>query len=183
MHACARRRVTGALGVCLVMAVGLIACGDGSDPVEAGAGAEAAPSAPGEEPVPAPEPPDADESPEAQGPSPVDGLSAAELRAVVEAPPSPSPTGRPAVGPVADQVTVAGRTVWRITIPGTYELLSSRIVVAVGGRDVGEGVVLPDLTALVAAALDPAVVVEGALVTYRWGANDPVEAGPLDVVR
>jgi len=177
-----------------VMAVGLIACGDASDPVEAGAGAEAAPSTAGEEPAPATdpapstEPPtteasDAEEPPDAEGPSPVDGLTAAELRAVVEAPPSPSPTGRPAAGPVADQVPVAGRTVWRITIPGTYELLSSRIIVAIGGQDVGEGVVLPDLTALVAVSLDPAVVVEGAAVTYRWGAGAPVEAGALEVVR
>jgi hypothetical protein len=162
------------------MAVGLTACGDGSDPVEAGAGAEAAPSAPGEEPGPATEP---DAAEPAEGPSPVDGLSAAELRTVVEAPPSPSATGRPTVGPVADQVPVAGRTAWRITIPGTYELLSSRIVVAIGGQDVGEGVVVPDLTALVAVVLDPALVVDGATVTYRWGAGEPIDAGPLEVVR
>jgi hypothetical protein len=112
----------------------------------------------------------------------VDGLTAAELRSVVAAP-SPSAAGRRRTGPVAEQVAVGGRTVWRITIPGTYELLSSRIVVAVGGTDVGEGVVAPDLTALVAVAPDPAVLVAGAPVTYRWGAGEPVAAGALEVVR
>ncbi|HEX7133254.1 MAG TPA: hypothetical protein VF228_11795 [Iamia sp.] len=157
--------------------MGLTSCGGGSEPVEAGAGAEAAPSEPGQQPVPTTEAPGAPVS------SPVDGLTAAELRAVVEAPPAPAPTGRRRTGPVADEVPVGDGTVWRITIPGRHEVLSSRIIVAIGGQDVGEGVVAPDLTALVVVVTDPAVVVAGAPVTYRWGAGDPVEAGPLEVVR
>lgn len=180
MHARARRSVTGGLAVCIVMAVGLIACGSGSDPVEVGAGAGAAPSEQEGGPVPTASEPAPDP---ADGPSPVEGLTAAELRSAVEAPPAPALAGRRGRGPVADQVTVGGRTVWRITIPGTFDVLSSRIVVAVGGRDVGEGVVTADLSALVAVATDPAVVVAGAPVTYRWGATAPVEAGRLEVVR
>ena len=182
MLARARRSVTGGLAVCIV-AVGMTACGGGSEPVEAGAGAETAPTAPAATEPPAPGPPTttAEEPSAATGPSPVDGLTAAELRSVVEAPPAGGERRR--TGPVADRVTVGGRTVWRITIPGTYELLSSRIVVAVGGTDVGEGVVAPDLTALVAVAPDPGVLVAGAPVTYRWGAGEPVAAGALEVVR
>jgi hypothetical protein len=181
MHARARRSVTGGLAVCIVMAVGLNACGGGSEPVETGAGAEAAPTAPDPTGPGTPTTATAEEPPAATGPSPVEGLTAAELRSVVEAPPTPA--GRRRTGPVADRVTVGGRAVWRITIPGTYELLSSRIVVAVGGTDVGEGVVAPDLSALVAVATDPAVLVAGAPVTYRWGAGEPVAAGALEVVR
>ncbi|HEU5151798.1 MAG TPA: hypothetical protein VFU19_14955 [Iamia sp.] len=161
--------------------MGLSACGDGSDPVSTGAGAEAAPTTPAPAPAPTEPAPSTEPAPPG-GDSPVDGLSAAQLRTVVEAPPSGT-AARRRTGPVADRVTVDGRTVWRITIPGTYDLLSSRITVTVGGTDVGEGIIAPDLTALVAVVADPAVLVAGAPVAYRWGAGDPVAAGRLEVAR
>lgn len=182
-----------------MLAVWTSGCGGGSEPVQAGAEAEPGPSsAPGPEPGASTEvAPGADptspldeaasttqaaEPPPADGPSSVEGLSAAELQAVVEAP-GPATGARRQAGPLADQVAVGGRTVWRITIPGTYDLLSSQIVVSVGGRDVGTGVVSSDLATLVAVTTDPALVVPGAAVTHRWGAGAPVDSGPLEVVR
>lgn len=180
MHACVRRSVTGAAGAGIVIALALTSCGSGpDDPVRAGA----APAAQAPEAQAPTSTTVAAEVPSGDGASPVDGLTAAQLRQVVEAPPAPAPAAQRRNGPVADRVAVAGRTVWRITVPGTFDVLSAQVVVAVGGRDVGIGVLTPDLDALVAVTTDPAVVAAGAPVTYRWGAADPVAAGALEVVR
>ncbi len=184
MHARARRGVSAVgFGLSLATAALLTACGDAPDPVEAGAAPVAESTVP---PPTEPSSPTTGPQPRVPGTtaevaSPVAGLTPAELRTVVEAP--GRATARQRRGPVAERVRVGGRTVWRLTIPGDHELLSSRIVVAVGGTDLGEGVVRPDLTALVAVPADPAVLVAGAPVTYRWGAGAPIAAGPLEVVR
>jgi hypothetical protein len=114
-------------------------------------------------------------------PSPVPGLSASDLRTVVEAPGALSTRALP--GPVADPVVVGGRTVWRVTVPGTFTVRDARVVVEVGGRPIGQGVLTPDLGRLVAATADPAGLVAGAPVAYRYEGGPSVPAGNLAVRR
>lgn len=179
--------MTAAVGISIV--VSLAACGDASDPIETGAEAGTASTAvtspvsteAGATTVPAdPTTTTTASGPTTPQPSPVDGLTSVQLRTLVEA---PTPTERRSAGPVADRVSVDGRTLWRVVIPGSFDLLAARITVSVGGTDVGEGVVAPDLSRLVAVVTDPAALVAGAPVAYRWGAGDPVAAGALEVVR
>lgn len=114
-------------------------------------------------------------------PSPVNGLSAADLRVVVDAPGAPST--RALAGPVADRVAVGGRTVWRVTVPGAFTVRDARVVVEVGGRVVGQGVLTPDLGRLVAATADGSGLVAGAPVAYRYEGGPSVPAGTLAVRR
>lgn len=200
MHDRTWRGITAGLGIVVALVLLSSCAGGADDPVEVGAGA---PAASGEDPAPPPsdgasdpgttdpaaapseDAPEASTVPVAPGdaPSPVEGLTADELRAALAAPASDRATRARRTGPVAEPVTVAGRTLWRITIPAEAELLSSAIVVAVGGTDVGEAVATPDLTALVAVTADAAAVRAGQAVTYRWGAGSPIDAGTLEVVR
>lgn len=116
------------------------------------------------------------------GPSPVEGLDAERLQEAVAAPLPSGARGR--TGPVADRVQVTGGAeVWRVRIPGSFPPRAARATVTVGGTDVGPAVESPDLTALVAVTTDPALLVDGAAVTYRWEQGDPVDAGTLEVVR
>lgn len=114
--------------------------------------------------------------------STVDGLDAAQLREAVEA---PEPAGRArASGPVAQPVRLAsGTTVWRVRIPGRFAVRSARVVVSVGGRQLGEGVPGSHLQSLVVVTRDPRGIVDGAPVTYRWAGGPTVGAGRLVVVR
>lgn len=175
-----------AVGISIVMS--LAACGDAPDPIETGAGAgpvSTAATSPvstevADTTAPAETTTTIASGPTTPQPSPVDGLTSVQLRTVVEAPVRAT---RRNAGPVADRVTVDGRTLWRVSIPGSFDLLASRITVTVGVTDVGEGVVSPDLSRLVAVVADPSSLVAGAPVSYRWGAGDPIAAGALEVVR
>ncbi len=199
MHVRARRGVTGVVAIVVSVAI-LTACGGGSEPVDAGAGAPAAPGREGETSPPGAEADGAAETdtaeadtaatqaddagePVGDAPSPVEGLTADQLREAVEAPSSAAAVQARRRGPVAEPITVAGRSLWRVTVPGRFQILSSAIVVAVGGHDVGEGVVADDLASLVVVTADPAPLVAGAAVTFRWGAGAPTAAGSLEVVR
>lgn len=116
------------------------------------------------------------------GPSPVDGLDAAQLREAVTAPPTPASRARP--GPVAERVTLAdGRTVWRVRIPGSFTLRSAQARISVAGRDLGVAASPPSLDSLVAVTIGDEGLLDGAPVTYRWGTEDPIAAGALAVVR
>jgi len=116
------------------------------------------------------------------GPSPVDGLDAAQLREAVTAPPTPASRALP--GPVAERVTLAdGRTVWRVRIPGSFTLRSAQARISVGGRDLGVAASPPSLDSLVAVTIGDEGLLDGAPVTYRWGTEDPIAAGALAVVR
>jgi len=118
----------------------------------------------------------------APGPSPVAGLDAAQLQAAVAA--APPPAGRRVTGPVAEPITLEdGRTVWRVRIPGSFPARSAQVSVAVGGRDLGPAVTPPTLDALVVVTTDARGLTAGAPVTYRWGSEPAVAAGPLEVVR
>ncbi len=118
---------------------------------------------------------------EAPGSS-VEGLSAADVRAAVEA---PVPGGtRAAAGPTAEAVRLpGGATVWRVRIPGRFPVRSARVTVLVGGRTVGEGTSGPGLSSLVAVTTDRTGLVAGAAVSYRWDGREPVAAGRLVVAR
>lgn len=175
----------------IVMCTSLAACGGASDPIDtaaaAGPSSTAVTSPVPTDAAPTTEAPSTDatttttvDGPSTPQPSPVDGLDSAQLREVVDA---PAPANRRSAGPVADQVAVADRTLWRVTVPGDFDLLGSRITVSIGGTDVGEGIVAPDLSRLVAIVADPAALVAGAPVTYRWGSGEPVSAGALEVAR
>ena len=114
-------------------------------------------------------------------PSPVANLTPTDLRRVVEAP-GPRST-RSLAGPTADRVTVSGRTVWRVRIPGRFAVRDARVEVLAGDRVVGIGIVGPGLTSLVAVTEDGAGLVPGAPVSYRWEGAAAVSAGSLAVVR
>jgi hypothetical protein len=120
--------------------------------------------------------------PEGTAASPVEGLSAAELRAAVEI--EPSGAVRRLGGPTLESVrTPQGATVLRVRIPGPFPVRAARVEVLVGDRTVGEGIVAPDLSALTAVTLDGSGLVAGAPVSYRWEGAEPVAVGPLGVVR
>ncbi len=114
--------------------------------------------------------------------SPVDGLDASELKAVVEAPLRSG--ARSATGPVVDQVTVAdGTTIWRVRVPGAFTARSARVAVSVGGRLIGEAVLAPDLQSIVAVTTDGAGLTAGRAVSYQWEGGPSVPAGTLVVAR
>lgn len=114
--------------------------------------------------------------------SPVEGLTADELRAVIGA--TASASVRSAAGPIADRVSApGGARVWRVRIPGTFVARSARAVITVGGRTVGEGVLAADLRSLTAVTIDGTGLVAGAAVAVVWEGADPVGAGRLVVVR
>jgi hypothetical protein len=116
------------------------------------------------------------------GTSPVRGLSPAQLRAAVLA--APSGPAKRSGGATVERIDLPdGPTVWRVRIPGRFPVRAERATVAVGARDVGEGIVTPQLDALVAVTTDPAGLVAGAPVTYRWGQEPSVAAGKLEVAR
>jgi hypothetical protein len=111
----------------------------------------------------------------------VAGLSPAELRQVVTAPPSIAT--RAVTGPVAEQVTVAGRKVWRVRIPGHFPVRDARVVVIVGTRQVGQGIVASNLGSLTAVSPDGTGLVSGAPVRFQWEGTRATSAGRLEVVR
>jgi hypothetical protein len=120
--------------------------------------------------------------PDGGAPSPVAGLTAAELRAAVEAP--SSATTRAATGPTAERVSLGdGRTVWRVRIPGEVPVRAARVEVLVGGRSIGEGIVAPDLSSLSVVTVDGAGLVAGAPVATRWEGATAEPAGTLVVAR
>lgn len=170
MSARPRRSAAPALLV-LVVAVSVASCGSREAPSAATAGAPpSSPSTTASAPAPR------------SAPSTAAGLSAAEVREAVESP-EPSGKARPA-GPVARPVRLAsGAVVWRVQIPGRFPVRSARVVVSVGGRDLGEGVPGPHLQSLVAVTRDPRGLTDGAPVAYRWPGAPVVAAGRLAVVR
>ncbi len=114
--------------------------------------------------------------------SPVDGLEAGQLKAILEAPLAGST--RSASGPTVDQVTLPdGMHVWRVRVPGTFAARSARIAVTVGGRRVGEAVLAPDLQAITAVTTDGSGLTAGRSVSYQWEGGPSVPAGTLAVVR
>ncbi len=66
-------------------------------------------------------------------------------------------------------------------IPGSFPVRSARVQVLVGGRAVGAGMVTSELDGLVAVTVDPAGLVRGAAVSYRWEGRPAVAAGTLEV--
>ncbi|WP_421121191.1 hypothetical protein ACE2AJ_07780 [Aquihabitans daechungensis] len=187
--------------VLAALAVGVTACGDGDRATQVAAGGEPAASTStstsidaGSVPpavvttstppvvatstsTTAPVAPD-----EGSAPSPVDGLEAGQLKAVLEAPVSGSV--RSAAGPTVDQVTLPdGTHVWRVRVPGPFTVRSARIAVTVGGRQVGEAVLAPDLQSITAVTTDGRGLTAGRPVSYQWEGGPSVPAGTLAVVR
>lgn len=174
------RRSSATVLAAVVAAVSVVACGSEAVPRQV---ATAAPA-----PTTSSVAPPTDEIAAGAGTggaaSTVDGLTAAELREAVEAPES-APVGRDRTsGPVAQRVRLAsGATVWRVRIPGRFPVRSARVVVSVGGRQLGEGVPGSRLQSLVAVTRDAGAIVEGAAVTYAWAGGPTVPAGRLAVIR
>lgn len=114
--------------------------------------------------------------------SPVEGLSADQLKAALQAP--LSSTLRNAAGPTADLVaTSAGQTAWRVRVPGQFAARGARVSISVGGELVGEAVLAPDLGSIATVTTDAGPLRSGAAVTYQWEGSDPVPAGTLTVIR
>jgi len=124
-------------------------------------------------------PPTTSPPPADSGASLVDGLTPAELKAVIDAPGSAST--RAVTGPYAERVSAGGGTYWRVTIPGSFPVRDARVRVQVGSRQVGEGVVANDLGALVAVSADGRGLTSGAAVSYQWEGSPSTAAGKLVV--
>jgi hypothetical protein len=106
-------------------------------------------------------------------------LTPADLRRAVEAPVATAT--RSLHGPTAERIRIGDRTVWRVRIPGEFEVRSARVRVTVGATVVGAGIVTPHLDALVAVTTDPAALASGAAVSYQWQGGPVVPAGRLAV--
>lgn len=176
---------SGRLVAPLLLIVTLAACGRAAsspEPVHAGApaGSTTAPTTTQTTTAPAPTTTIAGGA-GTPDPSPVANLTPTDLRRVVEAPGRRST--RSLAGPAADRVTVSGRAVWRVRIPGRFAVRDARVEVLVGSRVVGIGMVGPGLTSLVAVTEDGAGLVPGAPVSYRWEGAAAVAAGALEVAR
>ena len=92
-------------------------------------------------------------------------------------------TARP-TSPTVDQVVLAdGTRVWRVRVPGSFPARSARVTVSVGGREVGQGITAPDLSAITAVTTDGTGLRAGAAVSYQWEGSPPVAAGTLEVAR
>ena len=114
--------------------------------------------------------------------SPVDGLTAEQLKTALQAP--LSETLRNAAGPTADRVaTSGGQTAWRVRVPGQFNARGARVSISVGGELVGEAVLAPDLASIATVTTDAGPLRSGAAVSYQWEGSDPVPAGNLTVIR
>ena len=187
-----------------LLAIAAASCGAGDRPTEVASGAGAAtsttiegttppsttPSSTSTAPATTVPTPDSTTSTIAVAPqpgggtaaSPVEGLTADELRAAVEAPVPAA--NRRAVGPTVDQVTLAdGTRVWRVRVPGAFPARAARVEVQVGGRRVGEGVLAPDLQSITAVTTDGSGLTAGRPVTFRWEGGPLEAAGPLELAR
>lgn len=188
-----------------LLAIAAASCGGGDRPTEVAAGAGTAPSTTEASTLPpASAPPSTSTVPATGAPrsttsttaaadapaqpgsgtaaSPVDGLTADQLRSAVEAPLGTA--SRRAPGPTVDQVTLPdGTRVWRVRIPGSFRARSARVEVLVGGRRVGEGVLASDLQAITAVTTDGSGLTAGRPVAYRWEGGPSVAAGTLEVAR
>lgn len=187
-----------------LLAIAAASCGGGDRPTEVAAGAGAAsttavvsttpastaPSSTSTVPVTTAPAPDSTPSTTAVAPqvdggtaaSPVEGLTADQLRAAVETP-SRAATRR-AAGPTVDEVTLGdGTRVWRVRVPGAFQARSARVEVHVGGRRIGEGVLAPDLQSITAVTTDGSGLIPGRPVAYRWEGGPLEAAGSLEVAR
>lgn len=121
-------------------------------------------------------------TPVGSDPSPVEGLTAGELRAALDAPVGSSVRSAP--GPTAERVALPdGTRVWRVRIPGDFPVRAARVQVLVAGETVGEGVVGSDLGSLTAVAPDGVPLRTGDPVAYRWDGGTEIAVGRLVVVR
>lgn len=114
-------------------------------------------------------------------PSPVAGVTAAELAAAVAAPTRGAT--RALGGPTLDRVPVGAATGWRVRVPSDAPVRAARVEVLVGERVVGQAVPTTDLDALVAVTLDGTGLRAGAPVALRWEGSEPVAVGSLAVIR
>lgn len=115
--------------------------------------------------------------------SPVPGLDAVELQAALAAP-SGATARTIRTGPTVDQVILEdGTRVWRVRVPGAFTARSARVSISVGNREVGEGVLAPDLQSITAVTTDGTGLSAGRPVTYQWEGSSAVVVGNLAVIR